>query len=171
MNACAPGRAWTVLLSAVLLVSGCAVKRIENGVYHSPKGYRVAIPGREWTPVDESPADLELWHRSSPAGVAVNAVCEGAAPRRAAGVLARQLLIGLRDRVVIERGTIQVAGQTASRTVVDGRLEDSKTSVRIETLVMKDGRCVYDFMYVAPPATFDATRADFTRFVDSFRTE
>jgi hypothetical protein len=159
------------MLSAVLLVSGCAVKRIENGVYHASKGYRVTVPGNEWGPVDDSPADLELRHRSSPAGMAVHAVCEGAAPRRPTGLLARQLLIGLRDRAVVERGSTQIAGRPASRVVLDGRLEGSTGNVRIETLVMTDGRCAYDFMYVAPPATFDVTRADFTRFVDSFRTE
>jgi hypothetical protein len=159
------------MLSAVLLVSGCAVKRLENGVYHSSKGYRVTIPGHEWVPFDESPADLELRHRGSPAGMAVHAVCEGAAPRRGTDVLGRQLLIGLRDRAVLERGSIEIAGRPASRAVLDGRLEGSTARVRMETLVMTDGRCVYDFMYVAPPATFEATHADFTRFVDSFGTE
>ena len=39
---------------------------------------------------------------------------------------------------------------------------------RIEAYVLKDGACVYDFAYVAPPASFDAWRADFRRFVESF---
>ena len=159
------------MLAAVVLVSGCAAKRIEHGVYHSSKGYRVAIPKAEWTLVDEGPADLTLQHRASPAGMAVNAVCEGAAPRRAPGVLARQLQIGLRDRKVIERATAKVAGRTASRMLVEGHLEESAARVRIESLSMKDGRCLYDFLYVAPPATFEAARADFARFVDSFRME
>ena len=159
------------MLAAVVLVSGCAMKRIENGVYYSSKGYRVTIPRGEWTLVDESPADLTLRHRASPAGMAVNAVCEGSAPRRAPGVLARQLQIGLRDRRVIERAPVEVAGRPASRTVIEGRLEDSTARARIESLSMQDGRCLYDFLYVAPPATFEATRSDFTRFVDSFRTE
>lgn len=171
MIARAPSGAWLGLLSVVLLVSGCSVKRIENGVYHSSRGYRVTIPGADWAPFDESPADLELRHRGAPAGMAIRAVCEGAAPRRAADVLGRQLLIGLRDRVVIERGPTEVAGRPASRAVLDGRLEGSTARVRMETLVMADGRCVYDFLYAAPPATFDATHPDFTRFVDSFRTE
>jgi hypothetical protein len=171
VSAHGPVWVWLGVLSAVLLVSGCAVKRIENGVYHSSKGYRVAVPGSEWASVGESPADLELRYRSAPAGMAVHAECGGATRRRAADVLARQLLIGLRNRAVIERGTTEIAGRPASRAVVDGRLDGATADVRVETLVMKDGRCVYDFMYVAPPATFDATRADFIRFVDSFRTE
>ena len=36
---------------------------------------------------------------------------------------------------------------------------------------MKDERCLYDFLYVAPPAAFEATRGDFASFVDSFGTE
>lgn len=155
----------------MLLVSGCAVKRIENGVYHSPKGFRVTIPGSEWAPFDDSPADLELRHRGAPAGIAIHAVCEGGVSRRAPDVLSRQLLIGLRDREVIERGSAEIAGRPASRAVLDGRLDGSATRVRMETLVMTDGRCVYDLMYVAPPAAFDATRADFGRFVESFGAE
>ena len=159
------------MLVAVWLVSGCVMKRIENGVYYSSKGYRVAIPKAEWTLVDEGPADLTLRHQVSSAGMAVNAVCEGTAPRRPAGVLARQLQIGLRDRRTIERATVEVAGRPASLMVVEGRLEDAATRVRIESVSMTNGRCLYDFLYVAPPATFEATRDDFATFVDSFRTE
>jgi hypothetical protein len=159
------------MLAAVWLVSGCVVKRIENGVYHSSKGYRVAIPKAEWTLVDEGPADLTLRHQVSSAGMAVNALCDGAAPRRPAGALARQLQIGLRDRRTIERATVEVAGRPASRTVVEGRLEGESTRVRIESLSVIDARCLYDFLYVAPPAAFEATRGDFAGFVDSFRTE
>ena len=172
MNAYASrSRARLVVLAVTLLVCGCAVKRIENGVYHSSKGYRVTIPKAEWTLVGEGPADLTLRHRVSAAGMAINAVCEGPAPRRAPGVLARQLQIGLRDRRTIERTSVEVGGHPASRVVVEGRLEDSPESVRIESLSMTNERCLYDFLYVAPPAAFEATRGDFTSFVDSFGTE
>ena len=164
-------RAWLFVLAVVLLVCGCAVKRIENGVYHSPKGYRVAVPNAQWTLVNEGPADLTLRHHGSAAGMAINAVCEGAAPRRAPAVLARQLQIGLRDRRVIERTSVEVGGRPASRVVVEGRLEDSTDSVRIESFSMTNARCLYDFLYVAPPAAFAATRGDFASFVDSFETE
>lgn len=165
------GKAWLSVLPAILLTCGCAVKRIEHGVYHSPKGYRVTTPSPQWDRVDDSPADLELRHRSASAGMAANAVCEERQTRLSSGVLARQLLVGVRDRSVIERGEVQVAGRPAVRAVFDGRLEDSKTKVRIETVVVKDERCIYDFMYAAPEATFAVTRSDFDRFVDSFRTE
>ena len=159
------------MLPAIVLLSGCAVKRVDNGVYHASKGYRVEIPGGQWTQVDESPADLELRHRSSPAGMAASATCEASTTRRPTRALARQLFIGIRERRVIESGEVEIAGRSAVHTVVDGQLEGSEDRVRIETLVLKDDRCVYDFMYVAPPATFGELRADFARFVESFRTD
>jgi hypothetical protein len=162
---------WLRVLPAFVLLSGCAVKRIDNGVYHSPKGYRVAIPGAPWVPLVEGRADLELRHQTSPAAMAANAVCEPAVVRRPAPALARQLLIGVRERTVIEHGEIQVAGRPAVHTVVDGRLMDSEDHVRIETLVLKDDRCVYDLMYAAPEVAFAELRLDFARFVDSFKTE
>src|SRR5262249_62039439 len=90
-----------MVLAMVPLVSGCAVKRIENGVYHSSKGYRVAIPNAEWTLVDEGPADLSLRHRASAAGMAVNATCDGGGSRRTPEGLARQLHLRVRGRRVL----------------------------------------------------------------------
>ena len=159
------------VLALCLIFPGCAVKRIENGVYHSSKGYQVAIPSSEWLPVDGSPADLELRHRGLAAAIAVNAVCDGSTPRRPPAALARQLRVGLRDRVVIERGTVQVAGRTAARLVMDTRLEEAETRVRVASLALTGGPCLYDFLHVAPPDRFEASRADFDRFVDSFRAE
>lgn len=163
--------AWLGLVPAIVLASGCAVKRIDNGVYHSSKGYRVAIPGGAWTPVADSPADLELRHRASGGVIAANATCDGTSHRRSPRLLARQLLIGVRDREVVERGEVQVGGRPAVRDVIDVRQEGSPARVRIETIVLTDERCVYDFMHVASPAAFAAGHGDFARFVDSFRTE
>ena len=171
MSARGSGPAWLALVPAIVLAGGCAVKRIDNGVYHSSKGYRVAIPSEAWTPVADGPADLALRHRGSAGLIAANATCDGTMNRRPSRSLARQLLIGVRDRRTVERGEVEVAGRPAERDVVDARQEGSQARVRIETIVLTDNRCVYDFMHVASPAAFPDTHADFTRFVDSFRTE
>ncbi len=163
--------AWLGLVPALVLTTGCAVKRIDNGVYHSSKGYRVAVPGEPWAPVPGGPADLELRHRDSAAVIAANASCDAVMSRRNTRLLTRQLLIGIRDRRVVENGEIDVAGRAAARAVVEARQEDTHAPVRIETIVLTDNRCVYDFIHVAPAAAFAETAGDFTRFVDSFRTE
>src|SRR2546428_3858209 len=102
-------------------IAGCAGTRIDRGVFHSPKGYRIALPGSEWMVASESRADLELRHRSEPAGMLVNASCENRSPRSTPGVLARHLLSDLRDRSVVSREDIAVDGLVGRHAVVEGR--------------------------------------------------
>jgi hypothetical protein len=165
------GAPLALVLAAVLALIGCAGRRIENGVYHSPKGYRLSLPGPEWSVAEESKADLELRHQDGMAAMLVNAECDDRAKARSAGQLLGQLLIGVHDRATIEQNEVSVNGRQALHRVLDGRVAAEGAPTRIEAYVLKDGACVYDFAYVAPPASFDAWRADFRRFVESFAKE
>jgi len=158
------------LLGAVvaLLAAGCAGRRIEHGVFYSTKGYRVRIPGPEWTVVDESRADLELRARDGRAGMLAHAICEAQTARRPGDVLQRQLLFGLRDRRVVERGEVTVADRRGTRTVVEAAAGNDGSRIRIETLTVTDPRCVYDLIYAAPIDVFAERQEDFARFVASF---
>jgi len=158
-------------LGAVIAFSGCAGRRIENGVYHSDKGYRLTLPGPDWSVTADSKADLELRHQDGLAAMLANAECDDRANSRSAGLLLGQLLIGLHDRATIEQNEVSVNGQQALHRVLDGRVAADGAPARIEAYVLKDQGCVYDFAYAAPPASFEAWRADFRRFVESFAKE
>ncbi|MGH7276784.1 MAG: hypothetical protein ACREIY_07105 [Candidatus Rokuibacteriota bacterium] len=160
-----------VSLLAAGALAGCAGGRIEGGMYHSPKGYRVALPGAPWTVAEDSRADLELRLRAAPAAMLVNASCDGPAAAPGLDALARHLLMGFQRRTTVERGEVAVNGRRAAHTVLEGRLAAGDAPVRVETYVMKDARCVYDFAYAAPPAAFETGRAAFRRLVESFATE
>ncbi len=151
---------------AALALGGCAIGRIENGVYHSTKGYRVAVPGSDWTVVDSSAADLELRHRGG-AGILANASCDApsAAPSK---VLAMRLAFGLRNRVSLERDEVAVNGWPAAHAVLEGSADAGEPPMRVETYVLKHGGCVYDLVYAASPEAFERWRGDFARFVGSF---
>ena len=155
----------------VATLGGCAGRRFEGGAFHSPKGYRVALPGGAWVVDDASEADLVLRHRAAPAAVLVNAECGRAPGARTPEVLARHLFIGVRDRVVIERADTTVAGRPAAHAVVDGRADADGAPARIEVYVVKGERCIYDVVYAAPPAEFQRWAADFQRLVGSFVVE
>lgn len=157
--------------AAVWAFTGCAGGRIEGGVYRSSKGYRVALPGPDWGVAEDSRADLELRHRGAAAGMLANASCDGRAAAPALDVLARHLLLGFQGRVTLERGEVELNGRQAAHTVVDGHLGPRDSPVRVETYVLKDARCVYDFAYAAPLASFEAWRPAFRRLVESFATE
>lgn len=160
-----------LVLGAVIVLTGCAGRRIEHGVYHSEKGYRLTLPGADWSVAAESKADLELRHQDGLAAMLANAECDERARSRSAGLLLGQLLIGLRDRATIEQNEVSVNGQQALHRVLDGRVAADGAPTRIEAYVLKDGVCVYDFAYAAPPASFEAWRGDFRRFVESFAKE
>ena len=154
----------------VALLAGCAGQRIEAGVFRSPKGYHVTIPGADWVLVDESRADLELRHREGAAGMLANATCTAEARRRSARVLIRQLVAGLRERTLLERGEVALDGRPATRTLMEAGGADGQR-MRVESYVLADERCVYDLIYAAPAAAFGARHDDFERFIETFRTE
>lgn len=160
-----------VLGIATLAAAGCAATRIEGGVFSSDKGYRVEMPSGDWTVANDRQADLELRHRDGTAGIVVNASCGAQRSRGPLSALARHLLSGLRDRSVVVREDVAVNGKTARHSVVDGRLADGGAPVRLEVYVMRDERCLYDFLYAASPDTFAARRADFEHVVQTFATE
>ena len=163
----------TAALVAVLALatSACAGRRLVDGVYHAASGYRVTVPGPSWRVEPDSRADLELRQPDEPVGMLANAVCDPAVVRRGWDVLSQHLLIGMRDRVVVESGEAPVNGRVASHQVLEGRMRQSGERVRIESYTLKGERCVYDLLYVAPPGAFDRWRSDFQRFVESFAGE
>jgi hypothetical protein len=165
-------RRTVALAAATLALGACAGKRIEHGIFHAPTGYRVTLPpDGGWRIVDESRADLELRHRTESAGMLVNGACDPALARRTPEVLDLHLLMGLRDRVEIERGEVPVDGRVAAHRLLEGRMRQSEERVRVETYTLRSERCVWDLILVAAPEAFDDARGDFQRFVASFAGE
>jgi len=161
-----------VLAATALALGACAGARIEHGVYHGPSGYRVALPpDGAWAVVDDSRADLELRHRTVEAGMLVNGTCDPALVRRTPEVLDLHLLMGLRDRAMLEQDEAPVDGRVASHRLLEGRMRQSEERVRVESYTLRGERCVWDLLFVAAPAVFEAARGDFRRFVESFAGE
>jgi hypothetical protein len=164
----ARGRAW-LLAVPLALAAGCSADRIERGVFHSAKGYRVTLPPDGWTRVPGGEADLELRRSGPPGGMAIQATCQGVSRRRPLPLLARYLTFGLEERRTVERAPVRVGTDMAERLVVRGRRDG--IDVMVEAVVARDDRCVYDFLYVAAPEDFDQGRPAFRSLVESFSPE
>ena len=156
----------TVALLIVVLVAGCSSSRIEHGVFYSPKGYRVSLPGDGWVVKPGGAAELELQRKNPEGGMLADATCDGKTAGRPLAVLTRHLTFGLGHRETVESVRSEAGGRQAERTVVRGTVDGAE--VMVEAVVLKDERCVYDFVYVAPAGAFEAGRADFRAFVGSF---
>jgi hypothetical protein len=170
---CAGARRAALVMAVALSVvpTGCAGRRIHDGIFHSEHGYRVSLPGPGWRVVDDGRTDLALRRDDGSAGMLAHATCRAEAARRSYGLLERHLLLGLRDRATLEEGEADLAGRPAYHRVVEGRPREGDQRVRIESYLLKNGRCVYDLLYVASPDAFEAGRGDFWRFVQSFTVE
>jgi hypothetical protein len=153
------------VLIAVLL-AGCSASHVENGVFYSAKGYRVSLPAHGWSVKPGGSAELELERRDPSGGMLADATCDGKTASRPLSVLTRHLTFGLKDRVVEDGGSLTLGGRPAQRAVVRGSVDGAP--VGVEAVVVKGERCVYDFLYVAPEASFDTGRGDFRAFVESF---
>lgn len=151
-------------MTAVL--AGCSASHIESGVFHSAKGYRVSLPAQGWAVKTGGTAELELERRDPAGGMLADATCEAKTAARPLNVLTRHLTFGLQDRVVSTSEPLTVDGRPAQRAVVHGNMDGRP--VGVEAIVIKGESCVYDFLYVAPAATFEAGRGDFQAFVQSF---
>ncbi len=159
------------LASLGLALAACAsvTGRVENGVFHSAKGYRVTLPMDGWR-VEASPrADLTLQNEAGPGGMVVDATCGGREPSRPLDVLARHLTFGLTRRDVVESGTSTVAGHEAMHSVIRGRADGRDLTV--EAVVVRAEPCVHDFLYVAPTGAFDSGRPAFRAVVESLALE
>ena len=153
------------LLALAVLLGACGAARIEGGVFYSPKGYAVTLPGHGWRVAPRGEADLELRRDAPPGGMLADATCEGGERGRPLAVLARHLTFGLTQRVTLENDTRTLGGRPAAHSVVRGVLDGGL--VEVEAIVLKGGRCVHDFLYVAPAGELEAGRRDFWALVES----
>lgn len=157
----------TRALGLGVLLAGCSsvAGRIENGVFHSTKGYQVKLPVDGWRVQREAEADLSLKRDAPPGGMLTNATCEGKPLKESVSLLTRHLIFGLKDRVIVEQNRQTLNGHPAADTVLNGTLDGIK--VAVEAVVLKTARCVHDFLYVAPIDQFEGGRGEFRRFVES----
>ena len=153
------------LFLAALLAGCSAAGHIDNGVFYSSKGYQVSLPARGWAVKPGGAAELELERRDPEGGMLADATCDDKKAGRPLTILARHLTFGLKDRVLEDGGPLTLGGRPAERSVVRGSVDG--TAVGVEAIVVKGERCVYDFLYVAPAATFETGRGDFQAFVES----
>ena len=155
------------LLLVTAVLAGCSsASHLESGVFHSAKGYRVSLPAQGWAVKPGGTAELELERRDPAGGMLADATCEAKTAGRPLNVLTRHLTFGLQDRVVSANEPTTVDGRPAQRAVVHGNMDGRP--VGVEAVVVKGDRCVYDFLYVAPAASFEVGRGDFQAFVQSF---
>jgi hypothetical protein len=125
--------------------------------------YGTGEPGAGWTRVKLEGTNL-VWHAPAlAAGILVNSHCEGVKDAPLEG-LTGELMMGTTERHVLEQTLMPWSGREALETVATAKL-DGVPRKRVMFVGKKDG-CVYDVVYDAAPASFDAGLAAYRRVRD-----
>lgn len=157
-------RGWVVMTGGVVAIAACAGgASFEAGVLH--KGdltVRVGPVPAAWRPVHIDGADL-AWRDDSRGGSALFDVrCSGKDEDAPLSVLTEHLIMGTTERDFTSEETIPLDGREARHTLMRAKLDG--VPMYYDIYVMKKDGCVYDLVYVAPPAEFAAAAAAFDGF-------
>ena len=78
-----------------------------------------------------------------------------------------QLLLGISNIAQRDETAVIVQNTPALETTVTGRV--NADPVKLRTVVLRRGHCVYDLVFVARPNTFSEEETDFSHFVASLK--
>jgi hypothetical protein len=125
--------------------------------------YDVGAPGEPWRRVEVETANVAWYNDAHGASLLVNSHCEGVGDAPLAG-LTSELTMGMTDRVLEEPRLLPFAGREAMETVATGKLDGVPRKLML--FVLKKDGCVYDVVYDASPAHFEAGIAAYRRVRD-----
>jgi hypothetical protein len=167
------------LSSLVVAAFGCAGWRDHGDTYYRHRlpikrgrtetTYRFGMPSGDWRPVrDEIGGDVQVaWvEPQSVAFIDIHAQCDEHGDS-SLEQYTDHLRIDWTDWKIIEQEPGRLIGREALRTLVEAELDGMPR--RNEIWVVKKNGCIFDLIYSAPPADFNAGRADFQRVVEGFQ--
>ncbi len=151
--------------------AGCAHPGLDGDVYRGKQiAFRVGERPAGWTPLEVSHASLAWRDDAREGSILLNARCgpatsSDATPLRALG---EHLVLGTTAREWASAETIPFDGREALHGRVTAKLDG--VPMGYDLFVLRKDGCIYDFVYVAPPARVAEGVPGFEHFVQGFHT-
>ena len=123
--------------------------------------------GRAWKSVDPGGADKAWWHKKMGATLYTDSNCEKGYSDSSLPRLARAQAAAIETPVLVLEQTHQLASRAAYTARYSGHVDGVPVSVT--TTVLKKGRCIYDFVMIAPVSGAEVLYSDYESHVASFR--
>jgi hypothetical protein len=155
----------------VLAAAGCphAGGTLDDGVFRQgPVAFRIGEVPSGWRRIDVEAADLAFRDDAREGSVLVNARCGEKSDDVPLTALTHHLVIGTTDREFVSQKVVPFDGREAEHTILRAKLDG--VPMQYDIYVMKKNGCVYDLVYVAPPARFDEGAPVFEHFAESVHT-
>ncbi len=158
------------VLSALSSVTSCSKEAWDGRVYHAGRAsFRTGPVPASWERASVEGTMLAFRDRTSGGSANVYARCGQDGDDVPLTALTNHLLIGFTEREVRDQQIIPLDGREALHTIVTAKLDGVPLSMSM--YVMKKDGCVYDLIWIASPAKFDAGLGAFDAFVAGFGTE
>jgi hypothetical protein len=156
--------ALSAVVSALVALPACGhVESFEGGVLHKDAlTVRLGAVPSSWRPLHIDGADL-AW-RDDPRGASVlfDVRCGAKDDDAPLAILTEHLIMGTTERDFTSQETLPFDQREALHTLMRAKLDG--VPMQYDIFVMKKDGCVYDLVYVAPPADFTSGAAEFDRF-------
>jgi hypothetical protein len=141
--------------------------KLDGQVYESKDTtYEIGKLSNSWKRINIKGGDIAFWNDNIGATITVNSTCNIKA-NYSLTALSNSLLIGFKDKQVIETNETTIDGVKALEGIYLGKLENAP--VKLSAVVFRKGNCVYDFTYATSPDKFDSGFSEFKVFLSQFK--
>jgi hypothetical protein len=155
---------------AGILLAACASAWTFDGTTYrrGALAFRIGAVPAEWRRVEVAGATLAFRDERHKASILVDARCDKEDSDTPLAALTTHLLSGTTERIYQTEETIPFDAREARHTVVEAKLDG--VLLRYDVFVLNKDGCTYDFVYVAPPSSYEGGSASFERCAQGFRT-
>jgi hypothetical protein len=175
---------FVILITFILLLNSCSIVKFAkyyagaepnsssgtlHGLYYEKEdtAYIIgSLPGT-WKTIEIKGGDLAFLNPQDNSTITVNSTCDKNKTKYSLKALSNTLLIGIDDKKLIESSERNVSGQISLQRVSEGNV--SGVPIKISTVVLKKGECIYDMSYSSARDNFDKWFGEFNKFVSRFK--
>lgn len=141
--------------------------KLVNHVYNkNSTSYKIGRLNDNWNKVSTDKGDLFFVSKANDATINVNSVCSSTKINSSLYSLSQSLLIGLKQKKLLRRNSIHIDDEEALLLIHSAKLGDIE--LKIATVVLVKGGCVYDVTYSNIGNSFDLYFKDFMEFIGNF---
>jgi len=166
------GRTLLSLALGGILGACAAASSFDGATVHGMSGvaYRIGDVPSGWRRIEIQSADLAFRDDAHEASILVNGRCTGRDTDAPLAVLVRHLMMGTTEETALDDDPkpFPLDGREALERQLQAKLDG--VVMQYDIFVLKKDGCVYDLVYVAPPAHFAGGRTAFGEFARGFRT-
>lgn len=173
-----------IFIALIFLLSSCSIAKFAkyyagadthsssgslHGLFYEKEDTAYTIGGlpETWKRIEIEGGDLAFLNQRDNSTITVNSTCNKNKTKYSLKALSNTLLIGIDDKKLIKSSERTVSGEIALQRIYEGNI--SGVPIKISTVVVKKGDCLYDMSYSSTRDKFDNRFGEFNEFVSRFK--